>query len=164
MPSAASAGKRIATVAENLSLPMANDPTRVTMVPVLDDASLAADKTVVAVVDFAALNGYRTTAPSTAHEDEDDEDDEEFDAATTVSTDNADANAGATFLSGAPTPAKSPSRVGSRGPSSRSRPPVEARPNAPSGLLAPSASGSCRCWWRRWWSSTPVPVEHLRTG
>jgi hypothetical protein len=89
------------TVAENLSLPMANDPTRVTMVPGLEDTGLAVDKTVVAVVDFAALNRDRITVPPTAHDDDDDDDDddrEDFDAPTMVSTEHVDATAGASFF------------------------------------------------------------------
>jgi len=96
-----------ATVAENVALPMASEATRVTVVPGLDDTGIAADKTVVAVVDFAALNRDRMSSPSTAHDDqhdggeggEDDEDDEDdFDAPTTLSTDHVDATAGASFF------------------------------------------------------------------
>ncbi len=83
-----------ATLAEVAVLPMANEATRVTLVPRDDDhASMAADKTLIAVVDFAALNADR--APSDVDHDDngvDDDDDNgvdngvDFDAPTAITS------------------------------------------------------------------------------
>lgn len=125
------------TVAENLSLPMANDPTRVTMVPNLDDTGLAADKTVVAVVDFAALNRDRLTVPPTAHDDDDgdgdSEDEDGFDAPTTVSTDNVDATAGASFFE--------------RGTDAGEELPARGEPTAIAEITAPGGGPPARPMW-----------------
>ena len=71
-----------ATLAEVAVLPMANEATRVTLVPRDDShASMAADKTLIAVVDFAALNADR--AP---YDDDDNDNDVDFDAPTAITS------------------------------------------------------------------------------
>lgn len=74
-----------ATLAEVPVLPMANEATRVTLVPRDDDhASMAADKTLIAVVDFAALNADR--APSDDDGDNDNDSGVDFDAPTAITS------------------------------------------------------------------------------
>ncbi len=69
-----------ATLAEVPVLPMANEATRLTLVPRDDNhASMAADKTLIAVVDFAALNADRAPSDDNDGGDDDDDDDNDVD-------------------------------------------------------------------------------------